>query len=199
MVQYIFGYGSLICKSSRNKTTSSGKAYPVVIKGIQRSWSLVVPKMYLTALGATCNKNSFCNGVIFEVTKKELKEFDKRESQGDYSRIKLDKKEIKFYKTGIKLNGEIYAYVANNPQKASKSNPLIQSYIDVVLTGCLEISLQFAKEFINTTKGWSRHWIDDRLNPRYPRAMKKIKYKKLITNLLNDFKKNKKRKRDRRE
>ncbi len=189
MTQYIFGYGSLICKSSRDKTTSSGKAYSVRIKGIERSWSLVVKHLGATALGATPNNNSFCNGVIFEVTKKELKEFDKREFEADYSRIKLDKKNITFLKRKTVINGHIYTYVANHPSKASKANPLIQSYIDVILTGCLEISKDFAKEFITTTKGWSKHWINDRLNPKYPRAMKKIKYKKTIDSLLKNLRK----------
>jgi hypothetical protein len=41
----------------------------------------------------------------------------------------------------------------------------------VVLTGCLAIGVDFAVEFIQTTRGWSPAWINERTQPRYQRAM----------------------------
>ena len=79
-------------------------------------------------------------------------------------------------------------------------NPIAQSYVDIILRGCLTISKDFAKEFILTTQGWlllngklvpttdgiaghgdqetlsgdhdqiQVHWVNDRHDPLYVRA-----------------------------
>jgi hypothetical protein len=49
---------------------------------------------------------------------------------------------------------QVWIYVTKNPVPASSTNPIAQSYVDIVLRGCLTISQQFAQEFITTTKGW---------------------------------------------
>jgi hypothetical protein len=93
----------------------------------------------------------------------------------------------------------VWCYV---PQKefmgiARAENPILQSYVDVCVKGCLSISKSFAKEFTEGTYGWyPGHspprwesnaendeearavdfsfscWIDDRNNPKYVRADK---------------------------
>ncbi|KAI8900789.1 hypothetical protein BC833DRAFT_580524 [Globomyces pollinis-pini] len=46
---------------------------------------------------------------------------------------------------------------------ASPLCPIPQSYIDCILSGCMQFGTDFAKEFITTTKGWSAEcWINDR-------------------------------------
>lgn len=55
--------------------------------------------------------------------------------------------------------------------ESSQQYPLVQSYADVILTGCLAIGTDFAIEFIETTQGWGQAWLNDRAQPRYQRAM----------------------------
>ncbi len=52
------------------------------------------------------------------------------------------------------------------------SVPIAMSYVDVVITGCLEYGEDFAKRFSETTSRWDRQIVDDRSRPMYPRAKK---------------------------
>lgn len=45
---------------------------------------------------------------------------------------------------------------------------MLQSYIDVCLLGALEHGESFALEFLRTTVGWSRYWLNDRKLARRP-------------------------------
>jgi hypothetical protein len=77
----------------------------------------------------------------------------------------------------ISLNGQevpsesIWIYLPNEPGWPSEECPIVQSYVDVVLAGCLEVGESFAAEFVRTTMNWGYPWIDDRSAPRYARAM----------------------------
>lgn len=54
--------------------------------------------------------------------------------------------------------------------------PIVQSYVDICINGCLEIenSIPKAKEdhftidFIRSTTKWNTHWANDRIYPRRP-------------------------------
>lgn len=46
--------------------------------------------------------------------------------------------------------------------------PILQSYIDVCLSGCLEHGVAFAREFISTTFLWSPYWLNERKLSRRP-------------------------------
>jgi len=176
---WIFGYGSLINKESRNKTGQSGEVIPVRVMDIKRQWSLVVEEMNLTASGAIYSKGSICNGIIYQVDESELPKFDAREIPFGYSRIALNKREIKALMGYSLPQGIFWVYVANNPSLPSRKNSIIQSYIDVILTGCLDYSEDFAREFIQTTEFWEYPWVNDRAKPVYPRAMKNPNIKKI--------------------
>jgi len=95
----------------------------------------------------------------------------------------------------------IYVPKAKYMGMARAENPILQSYVDVCIKGCLSISKAFAKEFVEGTYGWypghhsdvvgnqvksniddkdtsndgsdiSSCWIDDRIDPKYIRANK---------------------------
>jgi len=53
-----------------------------------------------------------------------------------------------------------WVYVQQNPQPPTDEHPIVQSYVDTILRGCLSISEDFAKEFILTTKGWSHDELE---------------------------------------
>jgi hypothetical protein len=56
---------------------------------------------------------------------------------------------------------------------ASEEKPLVQSYVDIFISGCLEQEEQqrlagFAQRCINSTTDWSAFWVNDRIYPRRP-------------------------------
>jgi hypothetical protein len=183
MKNYLFGYGSLICKASRAITGQSEKAIPARAKGVKRGWYFKAPEG-CTAVTAIYDKNSICNGIIIEVDEKELPKFDIREE--GYSRVLIEKENIETLNKE-NIDGKVWTYLADEINLPNKKYPIAQSYVDVILTGCLEISEKFAIEFIKTTEAWNYPWINDRDNPRYPRALKDVKQKEKIDQLLDKY------------
>jgi hypothetical protein len=51
---------------------------------------------------------------------------------------------------------------------ASSHHPILQTYVDICILGCLEFSREFAIEFICSTIGWDGPWLNDREVPRRP-------------------------------
>ena len=187
---FIFGYGSLICSKSRAKTGDSGQAIPVRVNGLERQWNLPfeseIAGRLIIAVGVIVNSERTCNGVITPVPVRELPKFDAREE--GYTRVKLDPKEVTaFLPDDVIPQGDIWVYLVDDLQKPSKEAQLMQSYIDVILTGCLDISKQFARDFITTTTGWNRLWLNDRKTPGYPRAMKEVPRLQEIDSLLKEL------------
>jgi len=196
----IFGYGCLICPHSRTVTapTSKGRqAIPVQVDHLQPIWSIRWDGV--TFLGIRVVQGRKCVGVLIPVTNTELEEFDKREC--GYERIQIDPVHVHALQQPSQAGGSVAAYTMDEgapiwvyvPQKsesATEDAPIYQSYIDVILRGCLSISPEFAREFLLTTSGWHQehlhedhhsrsssssssscvHWINDRHNPRYVRA-----------------------------
>jgi hypothetical protein len=73
--------------------------------------------------------------------------------------------------------GQIWIYVSK-PEAVDPPDadyPIVQSYVDIFITGCLQLAERvvgqnedFAEQCITTTSGWSPHWVNDRLLPRRP-------------------------------
>lgn len=179
---YVFGYGSLISKKSRDKTGVSGDWFEVRLRGFKRFWT-DIPSFEESFLVLIKSKLSFCNGVLFELDDKSLKDFDKREREVCYKRVELNKDTIEFIekKSQKIIDGKCWVYVWNT-KRLSHKLPTIQSYVDVILDGCLELGEKFATEFMKTTYDWPKI-IDDRKNPQYSRALNKP-LKKRIDSLL---------------
>ena len=188
MRHFLFGYGSLISKHSRDKTAVSGVFIPVRAQGIKRGWIIHIPQYGVTALGAMTSKNGYCNGVVFEVDESEIPKYDEREI--GYDRVKIDQKNIVALEDYSIPSAMFWAYVNNKEEFSTKEYPIIQSYIDVILTGCFEISEDFARKFIRTTYGWNSEWINDRKDPRYPRAMKNVNEQSIDNILMDELKEN---------
>jgi hypothetical protein len=50
------------------------------------------------------------------------------------------------------------------PECPGPSHPIVQSYLDIILRGCLDISLDFATGFLQRVQGWScllQHWAEN--------------------------------------
>lgn len=225
---YIFGYGSLICPSSRAVTAptlQNRMVTPVRVHHLERVWSFPVEMCKTTFMGIRIKKNAECVGVLVPVNDDELAQFDIREL--GYDRIPLDHAHIQkvpfleenqhyrngdndssssqehlsyfdHYDSALQSSGppQVWVYLQQAPSPINPLCPLSQTYMDIIMRGCLSISQEFCKEFLRTTRGWSAEdfydkednhqnicdessiqkkekgvfWVDDRDDPLYVRA-----------------------------
>mmetsp|Transcript_99621 Transcript_99621/g.286163 ORF Transcript_99621/g.286163 Transcript_99621/m.286163 type:complete len:273 (-) Transcript_99621:294-1112(-) len=182
---YIFGYGSLICPLSRAVTAptlAQRSVIPVRVQGLERIWSL--PFRGLTFMGIRQRPQAECVGVLIPVNEDELAQFDSRELGYDRQPIPFEavqelqepsvlNRSSSFQQqqhhndndddSAEKNKIQIWVYVQQMPQPVSKDSPIAQSYVDIILRGCISISEDFAKDFLKTTRGW--HLYDHDLHP----------------------------------
>ncbi|CAH1562717.1 GGACT domain-containing protein [Vibrio rotiferianus] len=178
---YIFGYGSLINSASRKLTGQTGEAIPVVAHGLVRYWGKVDDSYILSPLVVNEGEGQV-NGVLLEVDDQALAEFDRRER--GYHRIQIRPEQIE---AEVSFNREysIWVYVKNDPLPPCSLSPIMQSYVDTVLAGCLEVSHAFAEHFVHHTIGWQHAKENDRHQPKYGNlAGVQVHHYEVIDNLI---------------
>ena len=176
--QYIVGYGSLMQDESRKRTSpQAGPAHPVAVSGYRRGWFAKGDPLGFstTYLGALPDPAGRLNAVVYQVETKELMATDQREAL--YCRRVVPPSDIKTLEKGpFQISGgQAWIYV-NRPEAIatpSAKYPIVQSYVDVFVSGCLEQEQRFelsgfARECLATTGDWSEHWVNDRQYPRRP-------------------------------
>ncbi|ODM95326.1 NADH-quinone oxidoreductase subunit D [Orchesella cincta] len=180
--QYIVGYGSLIKTFSKNRTyKNTGENMPVLINGYSRVWNCkgVSASLSTTYLGIVPKQNGTLNGVVFKIPNSNaLEAYDERELF--YCREEVDRDKISLLVSSSQTpanlpSGQFWIYVTKPQYTAFPTSefPIVQSYVDTFLSGCLEMqgkhSLEnFADDCIKTTEGWTNPWINDRIFPRRP-------------------------------
>ena len=176
--QYIFGYGSLVQRESRMGTWAGAEfASPVIVKGVARGWFDQTGGVSWnpTYLGGVLDKNAICNGVIFPVTSQEFAAYSEREVA--YQPTKIDPSQITMLDgSQTAPEADIWFYGSTERKFPSSEHPIVQSYVDLCLDGCLEIEAMyplarqsnFAEQFIQTTSNWQPPWINDRIYPWRP-------------------------------
>ena len=174
--QFIFGYGSLLESQARAMTLPSAMyVCPVNVVGIQRGWFGRLDDVSLspTYLAAVFDPQSNCNGVIFKVSQQQLEILD--EYEAGYRRQRIDPQNLTpLDGSSSAPAGDIWFYTISEKHFASPEFPIVQSYVDICLNGCLEIEAtyplareaEFAETFLKTTTDWSRYWVNDRIYPR---------------------------------
>lgn len=182
---FIFGYGSLINSISRTVTGETGAAVAVKINGVSRYWSRISEDFGMSSVVVVKDSQGQCNGVLVEVPESELPAFDQRER--GYQRVLVDAGDVSFYQHSIALDDaeseiNIWLYQAQQVVVPCTNHPVVFSYLDVILSGCLEYSNEFCEDFVQLTKGWQHAMLNDRTAPRYPRVQPQ-----LDTALLNPF------------
>lgn len=162
---YIFGYGSLINEYSRSRTGHTGKSYPVLVHGLQRSWGNVDGRYPIAPLVVKPGQG-VCNGVLVEVEERALRDFDQREH--GYQRIQISADQIEqLGDTKLTFSEPVWVYINYSALPPCHTNPITQTYIDTVLSGCLSVSTHFAEMFVATTSGWDNPYFNDRHSPKY--------------------------------
>jgi hypothetical protein len=178
--EYVFGYGSLMERKSRTGTNPEAVgAWPARVNGYRRGWFHQFAEHVgssCTFLGAVESARAKINGVIYFV-----QDFEKtKEREIDYTATAVPADRIEMLDgAGPWDTGKVvYIFVSDDVaiSKPTSGCPIVQSYVDTCINGCLEIEAiyrsahGFVQEFIDTTTGWkTAYWVNDRLYPRRPR------------------------------
>ena len=180
ILPYIFGYGSLIEQASRMRTTPAAMyVLPARAPGFARGWWARTGAIGFTTtfLGAIPEGSSSMNGVVYAVSKEELEATNERE-QG-YTPTDITST-VQILSGSYKPTDKVWIYVNKFKEGERQKSlptpqfPIVQSYVDICLNGCLQIEHgfpdagDFAREFIESTQEWSVYWENDRVQPRRP-------------------------------
>lgn len=174
---FIFGYGSLINSISRYQTNPDSKdAIPVRVAAEfrhARYWNYHGTSSRLTALGVRQIRDEEngqeINGVIYPILDSDMAQVDEREE--GYRRVALPWEfvtPLSWAAPPAHTKTRLWIYVPERPEPPSADFPILQTYIDVCLDGCLEHGEDFAETFLKTTFGWNRYWLNDRVLARRP-------------------------------
>ncbi len=172
--QNIIGYGSLMQDESRLRTTPKAQiAYPVMVQGFRRGWYVKNEgkKLGATFLAVVQDSSQQLNAVVYglsDVT--ELQATDRRERA--YCRTAVTPNQLEIL-SGELPSGQFWIYTMSETKIPNINFPLVQSYIDIFISGCLEQEeryklVNFSQQCIKTTNNWSEYWVNDRLYPRRP-------------------------------
>ncbi|MFC4891778.1 gamma-glutamylcyclotransferase family protein [Pseudofrancisella aestuarii] len=173
---YVIGYGSLMNKDSRMITVPDAKfAAPILVSNFERVWASRGTKSNATYLLAIPNDGYLMNAIYYPSSAEDIQATDLREAS--YCRVKVPRKDI--LPLGIKSlpKGDYWMYVKSfsDAEFPTKDFPILQSYADVFLTGCLQTQgefnlTEFGKLCFTTTYNWDlANWMNDRSHPQYAR------------------------------
>ena len=175
---FIIGYGSLINDQSRERTNpEANDVYPVEVSNFKRVLGHIKNTTFkMSPLFVTPSKGSHLNAVYYPTSKKAISATDKRELT--YCRYKVDTSDIK--PLGLKnIEKGVYWIYAISPDQITeptKDIPIVQSYIDLFIVGCMQVQNRYlvknyVQECLDTTANWNNNaWINDRNNARRPMA-----------------------------
>ena len=188
---YIFAFGSIINVATHAPWISSSDEFghdsaslpgrPAVLSsrmGYLRGWNFRSSTGF-TALGIRRSKENALdiNGVLYRVHTTMLKDFDRREV--GYDRIQIPHDCIDFpslkrqpladYIDYVPRDARLWIYVPTECMVADEDHPILQSYVDSVMEGCLFWGgEEMAQAFVQLTTDWSVYFLNDTPNSRRP-------------------------------
>lgn len=177
--QYIIGYGSYLQQASRQRTMPAvTDVIPIELRGYRRGFFAEGknPGFNTVYLGTVPDPEGELNAVVFPVTLADVAASDDRET--DYCRALVPLEDVTVLDgPPLVAAGQVWMYENTTDSIAlpSADEPIVQSYVDIFVSGCLEVEEQhslpgFAERCIATTTDWSKHWVNDRQSPRRPSA-----------------------------
>ncbi|MGK0373837.1 MAG: hypothetical protein ACJA2E_000305 [Arenicella sp.] len=171
-MDYIFGYGSLVSRYSRQHYSNIMADVKVArIKGWCRAWCVSYPDEGATYAGAIRDDAASLNGVLIPTEIDQA--IAERERGYQFTMLNLDDISSDISDVNLSQDDKIWICETLQVDTATAANPLPQSYVDTCISGCLESTgTEGAIEFIQQTQGWNCRWLNDRhfeATPRYPR------------------------------
>ena len=169
-----FGYGSLVNRATR--PVEEGFA-PARLRGWRRAWNhRISPR---TDRGASCSLtvepdagavDGGIDGVVVSLPLEALPALDARE--GGYDRLTLPAGHFDLPE-GLGVDEvHVYRSKVENRLPATDAQPILQSYVDCVLAGYLRVYGEGGLDaFMHSTHGWEGPIENDRVAPRYVRAV----------------------------
>ena len=189
---FVIGYGSLMNKDSRKITVPSAEyAAPILVKNFERVWASRGNKSKATFLLGIPNKGYLMNAIYYKAKASDIAATDLREAS--YCRVKIPSNDL--LPLGVKSlpKGDYWMYVKDfkDAEFPTRDFPILQTYADVFMTGCLQTQADFnLTEFgqlcFNTTYNWDlANWLYDRSKPKYARYSKTTeKYRPQIDGII---------------
>lgn len=160
---YFFGYGSLV----NRLTHGYAPVHRARLRGWRRGWRATAERKvaYLTAVA---DPGAEIDGLIAPVAPDAWMALDQRECA--YRRVDATDHVVQQAgATGI----AVYAIAPERMVLPTADHPVLLSYLDVVVQGYLaEYGPPGVAHFFATTDGWEAPFLDDRTDPRYPRAQR---------------------------
>ncbi|KPU84725.1 hypothetical protein JI58_01910 [Marinosulfonomonas sp. PRT-SC04] len=159
---FFFGYGSLVNRSTHDYL----RAQPAQISGWRRAWRATSSRdlCYLTAVP---DPSSQIDGLIAAVPNGDWDALDLREAVY----LRQDASHQVHHKIKHNPSVAIYAIAPDAHHPPTAKTPILLSYLDVVVQGYLaEFGEAGVARFFASTDGWGAPIMDDRADPRYPRA-----------------------------
>lgn len=155
-----FGYGSLV----NHATHGYDNARPAVLSGWRRRWvsTSLRPVAYLSVEPW----DGEIAGLVAEVPGGDWTALDAREAAYDKHPVT-----VRLHACGSDAAARVYAVSPTHTAPPDTAHPVLQSYIDTVLQGYLQVFGDAGAEaFIASTTGWHCPILKDRDAPIYPRA-----------------------------
>ncbi len=160
---YFFGYGSLVDQRTHEYTPTQ----PSKAKGWTRTWC-VTPDRDLCFLTAIRDPNSAILGLVAPVPGQDWGVLDEREHAYERHEARDDIDQPR-----SEHPVAIYSVADHRRSKPTDKNPILLSYLDVVIHGYLqEFGVDGAAHFFATTQGWEAPILNDRHAPIYPRSQR---------------------------
>ena len=156
-----FGYGSLVNRATQDYPDAR-RAW---LSGWRRMWQStgLRDQAFLSVLP---DPTSEIAGLVARVPGADWAELDLRET--GYARHPVT---LRSETTAV--SAQVYAVEARHFAENLQPQPILLSYLDVVLQGYLrEFGTEGVAAFVDTTDGWERPILDDRADPIYPRAQR---------------------------
>lgn len=159
---FFFGYGSLVNCATHEYTQPK----PAKVTGWRRKWrhTNLRDVAFLTVEKAP---DQVIDGLIAAVPGGDWAALDIRERA--YDRLFLAD-HLVAHDHPSQISVQMYKTKSENDAAPSVRHPILQSYLDTVLKGYLDVfGEQGVHDFFTSTDGWDAPIINDRNNPIYPR------------------------------
>ena len=142
----IVGYGSLLSHESLRETLSNKHFHPVIVRGYKRVFNVKDYQLKNPdVLNLKKSRNSFFNGVLFHINKKELESLKKREDP-----YNLEETECFDFKTKKSLGNCLICIDHHKATDHHHQNPN-KSYFILCREAAYQISEEFGKTWDETT------------------------------------------------